>query len=114
MLGEAQKQLRPKGVRVVDGPDTGLGPPQKLIGVTEAKFVVVGFYDERGAERTMVVMQVGERYYAPPNAIEWAQKLRPVSRWLADQMKRQKLERAPVDVPDTDAVDVVESGSGGG
>src|SRR5690606_2539494 len=108
MLGNA-KSVRPHGVIPTSPAGNASGTPQTLIGITDAKFVVIGFYDERGVERTMVAMDVGGKLYAPPNAIEWCASMRPVSKWLSEQVNKKLLDEkvAREDIPNEDSDNVL-------
>jgi hypothetical protein len=110
MIGSAQGGLRPQGARTsteVAGDENVTGTPQTLQGVVEAKLLVVGFFDERGRSQTMVVMDVGGKYYTPPNAIEWCASLRPLAKWITDQIKKKdEANKVPVNLPEEDRVDV--------
>ena len=85
----------------------GGGLPQTLIGIQEAKFFVIGSYDERGREETILAMEFGGKFYADRDAAAWARELRPLSKWLVRQIEKQRAAEMPVRIPETDAVDVI-------
>jgi hypothetical protein len=52
-------------------------------------------------------MDVGGKYYTPPNAIEWCASLRPLAKWITDQIKKKdEANKVPVNLPEEDRVDV--------
>ena len=103
-----EKDRRMKaGTRATAVPSSG-GPPQTLIGIQEAKFFVIGTYDERGREETILAMEFGGKFYADRDAAAWARQLRPLSKWLTKQIEKQRAAEAPVRIPETDAVDVID------
>jgi len=88
------------------GPDQG--EPGKLANIAEVRFYGIKFYDVEGRAQTAVVMEFGDQYYMPPNAIEWAAAARPCTKSLSEQI-RSRLSSAiskPAEVPTSDAVDV--------
>lgn len=106
MIGDAARNLRPQGARASAPADGEAGPPRTLQGSVEAKFLIVGFFDEVGRSQTAVVMEVNGKYYMPPNAVEWCASAKPVSKWLTDALSKSEDAKAPVDLPESDRVDV--------
>lgn len=82
------------------------GPPGKLANIAEARFFGIKFYDNEGRAQTAIVMEFGDQYYMPPNAIEWANALRPCTKQLSEQIRARLEPPRKAEVSSTDAVEV--------
>lgn len=100
---------RMAGVRVArEGTsDSDRGEPLKVIGVTEATWVVVAFCDERGVPCNGLFLKVGEDYYSTKDTVQWCSSLLPMNSRLRQQLNDRKKQSAPVEIPAADDVDVV-------
>lgn len=108
---EPNRNLRPAGVKVATAQDLETGPPQTLEHIAPMQFFGLQYFDERGARRRLVVTELYGRYYAAPNSEEWATKLKPLSKWITDQIEKKGADQRPVEVPTDDSVDVMAGGS---
>jgi hypothetical protein len=108
MFGESGNPLRPVGVKIAEAGEKGQGRPQTLIQVHPARMFIAQFYDEHGREDAITMVEMNGEFYAAPNAVEWTRRLRPISRWLRDQLKGKLADNKPVDVPADDTVDIMD------
>ena len=100
--------IRQQGVTIPDSQinPRSVGSEQTVINAVEVKFVAVEYYDDRGARRQEVLLQLGEDYYAPPDSAAWTKALKPVSKWLSTGI-RSKSSVAADQVPSKDEVPVI-------
>src|SRR3989304_4972753 len=103
---EQRNKLKPDGVRIATSQDLETGPPQTLEYIAPMQFFGLQYFDERGTRRRLVVAELYGKFYAAPNSEEWAGKLKPLSKWIADQIDKKSADERPVEVPTDDAVDV--------
>lgn len=110
MFGNKSNPLRPLGVRIPTEQNTGAGKPQTLEHVYPMKFFGLQYVDETGRRRRMVVAEMFGQFYAAPNSEEWALRLKPLSKWLTDQIKKRADDQKPVEIPSQDAVNIFGDG----
>ena len=97
-----------QGVRVArDGSAGNAGKPQVVTNVAKAECVFVGFNDEQGRAQTALYFKVGDQYYAPADTVAWCANLRPMTDWLFAAVADKVKDEEPIEVPKTDAVDVL-------
>jgi hypothetical protein len=102
--------LRQVGVLTTAGQPTENAPAKKMTHVSEAKMYAVRYGDEKGVAHTVMLVKAGNQWYMPPNAEQWSQQLRPVAKWLEEQLTEAVKAEAAAVVPKTDTVDVIGSG----
>jgi hypothetical protein len=107
MFERGNAGVRQQGVRTAVEGEAGRGKPQTLINMMPMTMHGLQYYDEQGRQRVMVVVEMGGQYYAPPNSHEWAERLKPLSGWMAKQIDNKEYDQKPVDVPEQDEVDVM-------
>ena len=78
--------------------------PKTVINASEVKMTAVEYVDSTGRRQVDVFLELGGKYYAPPNSAAWAAALKPVMPWLQEGIAR-KLPRGTVQV--SDSVEVV-------
>jgi hypothetical protein len=108
MFGEPGNPLRPMGVKIAEAGERGQGKPQTLIQVLPTRMFIAQFYDEHGREEAITLVEMSGEFYAAPNSVEWTKRLRPISRWLREQLKCKLADNRPVNVPTDDTVDVMD------
>lgn len=84
------------------------GEPGTVALIEDTKIRLVHYFDDRGRPVSEVVMICGDRWFLPPNSIEWAEKLRPLPGWQRTLIEKYDKEHAPVAVQDQDAVSIME------
>jgi hypothetical protein len=103
-------QQRSVGVSV-NTPQATVGIPKTLMYSVPAQMMAVQYADEQGGVHTAVVLRVGNAWYMPPNAEQWAGALRPLAPWLA-RLCEDRLTPASSEVPQTDSVDLFTATAG--
>lgn len=102
---------RPMGVKIAEEGARNQVEPNKVIGLTEAKMFVVYHGDEYGRKVATTVFQTGDgQLLATANSTQWTMTLKPVSKWLREQVEQRQVSAAvrPEDVVvETDSVDVM-------
>jgi hypothetical protein len=75
--------------------------------------VAVEYTDENGRQHTNVLFRVGNSVYMPKNSEQWAEELKPCSKWLAQGVLNLLADQKQVDAPTQDSVDVVAASMAG-
>jgi len=100
--------LKQVGVLTTAGQVAEKAPAKKMTHVAEAKMYAVRYGDEKGDAHTVMLVKAGNQWYMPPNAEQWSQQLRPVAKWLEEQLA--DAVKAETAAPKSDTVDVLGSG----
>lgn len=98
---------RQAGVRHATEESTDRGEPQKLQGIGAAECLFLEYTDERGIKAQMLVFKVGNQYVTTKDSQTWCKSLHPIADWLKKQVEAKLEEAKPVELPESDSVDVV-------
>jgi hypothetical protein len=89
------------------------GTPNTVSTIVEIKQYLVEFCDGDGKKHRDVVMRLGDTgpFVATPNGEDWCRTLGHLNKWLETAMiaRIDKKASAPVTVPSSDPVDVLEA-----
>jgi len=104
-----QQATSPRQVGVLNSnPERMTGTPKTITHFVPAQMAAVQYVDEQGAVHATVLMKVGNMWYMPPNAEQWAGALKPLASWLAKLCEEQVDLQKP-SVPKEDVVDLFAS-----
>jgi len=89
------------------GSNPDRGKPNTAVQIEDVKIRLVHYYNDRGRPVSEVVMVCGDRWFLPPNSIEWAENLRPVPGWQRTLIEAYDKENAETELPTEDSVNVI-------
>lgn len=80
--------------------------PKTLTHIAPAQMYGIEYGDTEGQAHTLVVVRIGNQWFMPPNAEQWASQLQPIAKWLSEQLESQLKAVTDTSVPKADAVDI--------
>lgn len=83
--------------------------PNRIINLAPAVLYAVEYTNGHGVHIKEFWYKVGDQFYMPPNAEQFASQLKPVKKMYADQVRTRLLSQsaATTDLPKEDDVDIV-------
>lgn len=112
MLGPNNNALAPRmaGVKIAREVVSERKEPNKLLGVMDVQLKAVAYTDASGVEQTsMFFVTADGQMLSTLDSEEWCRKLRNMAPWLAKAYETYMQNKAPVEVPDHDNVDPLET-----
>lgn len=102
-----QQGPRQIGVRTPDNYSTEQLPTRTLVHCIPLQMYGIAYGDDSGKAHISIAMKMGDEWYMPPNAEEWAGKVKPLASWLGKQCEAKSIATKDVSVPKSDTVDVM-------